>query len=422
MTNSDIEIQDTGIPDGVVDLVARLPDPSTVDADSKIVLRFAAEHFVYNTGLALLATWRAALPSSVVVDVDDSACRTATQNMLRASGFKEVIAKGAEADLTPFQGNNRAPFQPILLDSTTEKTIKSAANFIASFTQEQENAPFKTLLSELCENAYVHAEFQTPGYLCAKHHQGPNRVEIAIVDSGIGIRSSYMEGENEEVRGQLQAGESALDLAVSGRRSSKKSHYGYGLHIVKRLVEENFGRLTVISDDECINIERYHTRSVPLKRAWNGTFIGLLVDLDRPLPLDKIYDEFSPYPDTPSTAGAPALPESEVSAGGQHLRTAMPGPVEIELVQYGKELLTREMGIAIRADLATVLASGVTVKVILDGVTDITPSVGDECFGKLAQSIGLEAFRQRIILAGGSPLMSRLIELVVANRIPGRDM
>ena len=79
--------------------------------------------------------------------------------------------------------------------------------------------------------------------------------------------------------------------------------------------------------------------------------------------------------------------------------------------------MTREVGITIRADIATILSSGTKVKVILDGIDDLTPSVADECFGKLAESMGEERFRQYIVLAGGQPLVQRLIGFVIKNRL-----
>jgi hypothetical protein len=178
--------------------------------------------------------------------------------------------------------------------------------------------------------------------------------------------------------------------------------------------------LTIISGSEGINIERYNQRRIHLSRPWNGTFVGLLLELNNPLPLDEIYSQ-----------------AIEASVGGRNSSPTPPSPppvttvspivetviTEIAIVRYGDELLTREMGISVRADIATALARGDVVKVVLDGVIDMTPSVADECFGKLAESLGREAFDKRIILAGGAPLMSRLIELVVNNRIQsGQDM
>ena len=45
------------------------------------------------------------------------------------------------------------------------------------------------------------------------------------------------------------------------------------------------------------------------------------------------------------------------------------------------------------------------------------PSVADESFGKLAESMGRDRFREHVLLSGRQPLLGRLIEFVVTNRI-----
>lgn len=164
--------------------------------------------------------------------------------------------------------------------------------------------------------------------------------------------------------------------------------------------------------------------------------------MNNPLPLDDIYAEetqrtigsrvrttsvtekiiqleTSPKPTTipnQKEKDEPAIPAAEVSP--DHMVSLPSEPdTEISLIHYGAELLTREMGIAVRAEIATALLKdpGI-IRVNLNDVTDITPSVADEAFGKLAEALGLEEFGRRVILAGGSPLMSRLIALVVSKR------
>jgi Phage integrase, N-terminal SAM-like domain len=127
MTTETIQIKGTEIPDGVLDLVEQLPNPEGVKADTKFKPQFLGEQYVYNTGLTLLSTWRAALPSSVTVEVDDSSCRVTAERMLRNTGFKEIMAQGAAAQLASFEVPGRAPLQPILATSTTEKSIASIA-------------------------------------------------------------------------------------------------------------------------------------------------------------------------------------------------------------------------------------------------------------------------------------------------------
>jgi len=53
----------------------------------------------------------------------------------------------------------------------------------------------------------------------------------------------------------------------------------------------------------------------------------------------------------------------------------------------------------------------------LDGISDITPSVADEAFAKLAEGIGLEAFEKAVSFKGGTNLARRLVDFVMKTRI-----
>ena len=233
---------------------------------------------------------------------------------------------------------------------------------------------------------------------------------------GIGVRSSYDEGTNEDAKRSLVQGINALDLALRGNVSSKResafSHFGYGLLIVRRLIQENRGLMIFVSGDDCVFLDRYKQRHIPLAKKWPGTFVGLVVELNNPLPLDEIYTEESELAAASGAAGRAsaatsalaskedeAPPVSEPAPEEEHYGVAAPVGAQGIASDYQQY---PEVGIAIRAEIATILArdSSVRVQVTLDGITDITPSVADECFGKLAESLGFETFERRVILAG----------------------
>jgi hypothetical protein len=52
------------------------------------------------------------------------------------------------------------------------------------------------------------------------------------------------------------------------------------------------------------------------------------------------------------------------------------GRTTLHIKDYSPQLLARETGLAIRAEIATLLADGSTVEVDMEGIEDITPSVG----------------------------------------------
>lgn len=430
-----IRINDTGIPRGVVDLVNSLPAPSEVKAGDAITLEFGRDEFAYLTGLVLIAAWRKALPSGVSIHLDDSHCSVPTQRFLTNTGFREVIDTGHETP-SAFPRVGRVPLRPITNQFAKEATVNDIVSIFDEYAGHVEDTnPFRVLLSELCENVLAHSEFVSPGYVCARVLDKSLKAEIAIADTGIGIAESYQRGTNASIKQRIAKGASPLELAVDGLNSSKpiavrgsaRSYYGFGLLIARRLIEENRGQLFLISGDESLQVDRFGKRLDKLSHPWNGTFIGLVIDLGNPLPLGEIYEQATelmvPAADTDSQSQTVSRPPktpspepqgtdssaADESASGQEARC-------FDLQNYGTELLTRDAGTAIRADIAGLLAAGYDVEVVLDGITDLTPSVADEAFAKLADVMGHDAFKTRVRFTGGSVLAGRLVEFVLKTR------
>ena len=415
MMNIVINIDDTSIPEGISNIVGQLPTSNNLsEEDVTIVLRFSG-HYVYQTGLVLLATWRKTLPNHVMVLIDDTDCEETTKRLLTNTGFRELIEDNAEGPSKIHYYPGKVPLQPIIRGFSTEMAISKIVDIFNQYADDWiDMKAFRVLLSELCENAYAHSGFETPGYIAANLHSGTGKCEIAIADSGIGILTSYLEGTNEEAKQRIENGASAIALAVDGLSSSKPvsvtgtfpSYYGFGLFIVKRLIEENMGRLTIVSGDECFNFEKYQKNRNVLEKGWNGTFVGILIDVSNPLPLEEIYEEgaelIGPVDDQPE-------------------QKQLISQESFNLAKYGPQLLTRELGIAIRADVATLLAKGSKVEVDLTGIEDLTPSVADEVFGKIAEALGKDRFDRYVNFSGGSPLLKRLIEFVISSRFSEKD-
>lgn len=298
--------------------------------------------------------------------------------------------------------------------------------------------PLTTILSEICENALTHSGFASPGYVCATvtENDQKRRIEIAICDSGMGFRGSYLSGTNEEVKARIARGASPIEIAIDGLNSSKPiatansvlSYFGFGLYITRRLVEENRGQLFILSHNDGMMLNNRARNNIDVQVEFPGTLVVIILDLDNPLPLEEIYAEaVEGYTTAPTTiVKAPdnkivgEVKQSHTSSKKQEaIETKQENKeaVVIELRHFGTELLTREAGLAIRAELATqALVRGLVI-VDLDGISDITPSVADEAFGKLAEKMGLETFERTITFRGGTSLVLRLIEFVMKTRL-----
>lgn len=412
-----IKIDDTGMPEGVIRIADQLPSSDQLQPRDTITLRFTFG-FVYLTGLVLLAAWRKSLPASVNVIIDDAAASPETQRFLTNTGFREVIETGTYHPAVPTR-IGKVPIQAILMGREKEATVNEIVRIFDDYAgQVQDTRPFRVLLSELCENVLAHSELTTPGYICARVLDNINKCEIVITDTGIGIEQSFRRGTNDIALNRIGKGESALAIALEGLSSSKpqpapgifRTYYGFGLFIVRRLVEENHGRLTLLSGPEAITVDRYGSKSRKLMHPWQGTFVGIVLDLTYPLPLENVYAEAERMV-IPEKYLAPHPPGAPAQSPARE-----PQEVTLDLRNYGTQLLTRELGTAIRADLATYLAAGRVVRVRLDGIDDITPSCVDDAFGKLSGMIGREMFSSRVHFEGGQPVVKTLIQFVLKTR------
>lgn len=415
-----VRIDDTAMPDGVIAIADQLPGADGLKPGDTVTLRFT-HGFVYLTGLVLLAAWRKSLPGSVQVVIDDTATSADTQRFLTNTGFREVIETGAYHPSVPSR-IGKVPIQAVVKGREKEATVNEIVRIFDDYAGHVvDTSPFRVLLSELCENVLAHSEQTTPGYICARVFEDNNRCEIAIVDTGIGIEQSFQRGTNRSAIARIAKGESAINIALEGLSSSKPepgpgtaiTYFGFGLFITRRLVEVNRGRLTLLSGSEAVTVEKFSQRPRRLARPWRGTFAGVVLDLNNPLPLEQVYDEANKmvlgFEEAAPRRPAPAMPRAAVQ----------PEQLTLRLSNYGTQLLTRELGTAIRADIAGQLAAGRTIKVRLDGIEDITPSCVDEAFGKLSEVIGAEAFGSKVSFEGGQPVVKTLIQFVLRTRQRG---
>jgi anti-sigma regulatory factor (Ser/Thr protein kinase) len=158
-----------------------------------------------------------------------------------------------------------------------------------------EDAPndFGTVISELLDNCYRHAERSKDlyGLACVQAWEHGNKGQLCIADTGVGIRNALSQNENYFDRlAHSNACEMAVEYGISGKLG--KGHSGYGLALTKGIVDLNKGSLFVISGREGYQSKAGFQKRFNLESEWNGTLIILEWNLNQPLDSGPVYESW----------------------------------------------------------------------------------------------------------------------------------
>ena len=146
------------------------------------------------------------------------------------------------------------------------------------------NAPFVTrVLEEAMRNAVQHAGAGFRLVVAQRYPSPPARIQLAIVDSGIGIRASLFDKSKNVVGMEYEKAKKALILSVqagvSGKRGKTMGNYfeqnqGFGLHLLNRIVEETYGKFALATENALPFQDGTHTKFLQIKPI-KGTVLGI---------------------------------------------------------------------------------------------------------------------------------------------------
>ena len=198
---------------------------------------------------------------------------------------------------SPFPAKNRQPsgrYLPVVLLEDRKSIEQVAFDLGALFTSvcvgERTVDAVRTMLRELIDNCYSHSAVDDGlyGLICAQIWNGGRKAQIALSDSGVGIRTSL--AENPDLKQRLRLENScamATEFGVTGKPG--RGHSGYGLHVARGLLTNNNGMLYVRSGMEAFCLSQNVSSHTYTKTAWDGTLIVIEWDLDRPVDISDVY-------------------------------------------------------------------------------------------------------------------------------------
>lgn len=114
-------------------------------------------------------------------------------------------------------------------------------------------------------------------------------VQIAIADSGIGIRNSL--SENSDLANELSCG-NACEISSRYGISSKlnNGHSGYGLTLAKDLMKQAGGKYILVSGNEIFSSSSKSDKASVTTDPWEGTLLILEWKMDVPLNSTQVYN------------------------------------------------------------------------------------------------------------------------------------
>jgi hypothetical protein len=241
---------------------------------------------------------------------------------------------------------------------------------------------------------YNHACISTPAAICGQFYPQNKRLEIAIVDSGRGIKASL--AESFELRDDQVAIEKAMKRGVT---RNKDEGQGNGLAGTREIVLKNGGSLRVWSGRSQYHISKGEEQGFHEIPYMQGT--GVLIKLN--------------------TENAVDLTDTFIGESGwSYLNVLCEEIEEAGSIKVKDEVIntfTREAGRRLRLKIESLLPEMEGTLVLdFESVDMVTSSFMDELFGKLYQKIEKESHR-KLRSVGLNPILLSMVNSVVNTKL-----
>ncbi|MEQ7536809.1 hypothetical protein [Xanthomonas campestris] len=168
--------------------------------------------------------------------------------------------------------------------------VEEKSQQLASMLCESESGDvFETLsysLREIMRNVVEHSESQKIG-ICAQYWPTKNKVEVAIIDRGVGLSKTLSRNPHLDVNNDKSAINYALMPAVSGKayKGARKQHgpwanSGFGLYMTSRICR-NGGNFFVASGDTGMLLTKAKNGKQYFTCAYEGTAVRMVIKTDQ---------------------------------------------------------------------------------------------------------------------------------------------
>lgn len=362
---------------------------------SGATFRFAAGSSPTPGAVALLAAW--ILSDRQAGGAPQISGDTAVIEALRSFDRSNLLGLPRSAS-APAPRTNVVPLIAISDGVKVNEAVDSLCDLVMRHAVEPRAVmpAIEWAANEVTDNVELHASAATPGVFYARIDERRQRLELAVVDQGIGIRQSLASSTPTGSDGEAIA--KALQRGVT---RDPKIGQGNGLAGTREIVVENGGDLHVWSGNAMFRILAGQDKGyVEVPRAF-GTGLVLNFRLDRPIDLRKTFiagtalDFIGKQAEAAQTAGL-LVRDEVISARARAPAAAL-----------------RRKIMAMLPDLDSPL--------IIDfaGINGAASSFLDELLGRLAAELGESTFRRHVEVRNMNPLVAQTANVVISQRLHG---
>ncbi|WP_022958929.1 hypothetical protein [Spongiibacter tropicus] len=231
----------------------------------------------------------------------------ANMAFFRAFGLKH----GREPNCV--DGNDRfVPFTILrvqtIVDEATEEwkneqdIIEKRAEHLSKILSQSQTGNLVDALTfsirEIMRNVYEHSKSKSIEY-CAQYWPSYEKVEIAIGDSGIGLRESLQDNPYIQVSNDSDAIQQALMPAISSKNyegaiidtNDPWHNSGFGLYMINRICRLG-GNFLICSGDHAIKLDENGKEHIDLGHRCKGVVVRMVLNTSRLIALSEMLKKF----------------------------------------------------------------------------------------------------------------------------------
>jgi hypothetical protein len=183
-----------------------------------------------------------------------------------------------------------------------QNVIEKRAEHLAQILSRQNSSNLVDALTfsirEIMRNVFEHSSSKTIEY-CAQYWPAYNKVEIAVIDNGIGLKASLKNNPFVQVDNHCDAIQQALMPAISSKnykgavidKEDPWHNSGFGLYMINRICRLG-GSFTLCSGDHGIRLDELGKSHIDLPHVCQGTAVRMVLNTNRLTKLSEMLAEF----------------------------------------------------------------------------------------------------------------------------------